>query len=279
MKNIKNILKGIYENSDLRRQCIPAFLGNPGLGKTVMINQFAEEMGVKCVSYIVSQMMPHEISGLSMPLKEEKRMTYFDYDKLLSLEDGDILFFDELLNGNPMILNACLTMLEDRVTISGRKLPDIMIVAAANPQGAVVTTPQINERFIWYNVKFDAQGWRENYLSKKYSVPDVVFNQLVDLINSETFSLSKKNYYTPRSICKAIDMIISGVKSPYNDTGTSFNSAINSLIANETSEIIDINGYDFQPGEKLPWIEIQKQLKNDKTISQQESATTDGVYG
>ena len=45
-----------------------------------------------------------------MPDKDTKKMTYFNFDKLENLKDGDILFFDELLNGNPVVLNACLTL-------------------------------------------------------------------------------------------------------------------------------------------------------------------------
>ena len=37
-------------------------------------------------------------------------MTYFDYDMFCNLKDGDIIFFDELLNANPMVLNASIAM-------------------------------------------------------------------------------------------------------------------------------------------------------------------------
>ena len=70
-------------------------------------------------------------------------------------------FFDELLNGNPVVLNACLTILEQRKFISGKPLPNIMIVAAANPQGMTPLTPQVKERFVWYNVSFDSKMWIE----------------------------------------------------------------------------------------------------------------------
>lgn len=36
-----------------------------------------------------------------------------------------------------------------------------MIVAAANPQGMAPLTPQIKERFLWYNVVFDPTMWKE----------------------------------------------------------------------------------------------------------------------
>ena len=54
---------------------------------------------------------------------------------ILKLKDGDILFFDELPNGNINTLNACLTFIESRITAAGRKLPNIMIVGAGNYQG------------------------------------------------------------------------------------------------------------------------------------------------
>ena len=64
--------------------------------------------------------MPHEITGMAIPDKEKNVMTYFDYDRFINLKDGDILFFDELLNANLMVLNACLTILENRTMISGK---------------------------------------------------------------------------------------------------------------------------------------------------------------
>lgn len=59
---------------------------------------------------------------------EQKEVEYFDTKMFTSLEDGDILFFDELLNADTMVLNACLTVLENRELISGKKLPKIIIL-------------------------------------------------------------------------------------------------------------------------------------------------------
>ena len=159
MKKIYKVLEGVYNNETLRRTIVPLFIGNTGLGKTVMIQQFAKDKGVNIVELITSQRNPFEISGLGMPDKETKRMSFWDFDTLLEMKDGDILFFDEMLNGNPVVLNACLTLLEGRRMISGKKLPDIMIVAAANPQGMMPLTPQIKERFVWYNIEFNSNMW------------------------------------------------------------------------------------------------------------------------
>jgi MoxR-like ATPase len=66
MKDMKKILEGIYENKELRKSIVPLFLGNPGLGKTVIIKEFAKSKKAKVVEFITSQRNPFEISGLAM---------------------------------------------------------------------------------------------------------------------------------------------------------------------------------------------------------------------
>ena len=90
------------------------FMSSPGVGKTTMINDWAREHDRKVVEIVLSQRMPSEISGMPMPISDERKMDVFDYDALLSLEDGDILFLDEFPNGNIQTLNACLTLIQDR---------------------------------------------------------------------------------------------------------------------------------------------------------------------
>lgn len=66
MKKIYEVLEGVYNNESLRRTIVPLFIGNPGLGKSVIVQQFAQDKGVKIVELITSQMSPFEISGIAM---------------------------------------------------------------------------------------------------------------------------------------------------------------------------------------------------------------------
>lgn len=249
---IYTVLQGIYENVDLRRSIVPLFIGDPGISKSVQIRQFAKDKGVKLVPFVTSQRNPFEISGLAMPDRDTKRMSFWDFDTLLDMEDGDILFFDEVFNGNPTVLNACLTILEEREMISGKKLPDIMIVAAANPQGMVPLTPQIKERFVWYEFKFPRVSWKK-YMRDKYKMPDIVSNKLCTLIQNEDFK-GRRNYNSSRSIDKAVGMLINDVYTPYKDVVLPI---LETLIPNNTKEQVKLSEERvLEPGESISWLEM-----------------------
>lgn len=263
MKKIHAILEGIYSNDSLRKTIVPLFIGNPGLGKTIVIQEFAKEKGVKLVELITSQMSPFEVSGIAFPDKDSKKMEYYNFDKLEDLKDGDILFFDELLNGNPVVLNACLTILEQRKFISGKPLPNIMIVAAANPQGMSPLTPQIKERFVWYNTVFDSKMWTD-YMFKKYFLIKPIANRLVTLIQAEDFTNS--NFHTPRSIDKAVNMIINGVPTPYEPT---IKPILETLIENKIQNPVKLEGdKELVANEQISWLDlIRIKLKKDGIIN------------
>jgi hypothetical protein len=251
LKKIYEVLEGVYNNDSLRKTIVPLFISNPGVGKSIMVQNFAKEKGVKLVELITSQMSPFEISGIAMPDKESKKMTYFNFDKLEDLQDGDILFFDELLNGNPVVLNACLTILEQRKFISGKPLPNVMIVAAANPQGMTPLTPQIKERFVWYTTTFDSKMWAD-YMFKKYGLIKPIANKLANLIISENFDTN--NFYTPRSLDKAVNMIIHNIPTPYEHV---VKPILETFIENKINKNVKLEGEtELVPNEQIKWLDL-----------------------
>jgi len=253
MKYIKSVLEGIYNNNELRKNIVPLFLSDPGMGKSQIIYQFAEEKKVNIVELITSQMSPFEISGIAFPDKEAKEMIYYNFDRLENLKDGDILFFDELLNGNPTVLNACLTVLEQRRFISGKPLPNIMIVAASNPQGMAPLTPQIKERFVWYESKFDEGMWI-NYMRKKYKMPRQVSAKLCSLITNEDFV--NRNFMSPRSIDKAVSMIINNIYTPYTKE---IKPILETIVKNPLDESVKLSEEKtLEKDESMMWLDLIK---------------------
>lgn len=255
MKNMLDVLENVHKNKELRRQIIPCFMGDPGLGKTQIITDFVKnKLGVDLVPFIASQRLPNEISGISMPVVEEEIMKFFDYDTFLKMKDGDVLFLDELPNAQPMVLNAMLTLLEERQTISGRSLADIMIVAAGNYQGATVMTPQQKQRFIWYDVEFNKKMWAL-YLYEKFGLIDTIIEQLCSLIESEAFATSNYNYFTPRSIVKNIELILHKIPTPYSFV---LLPILENTVNNNSENDIKINNYIWKKNEKISWLNLKR---------------------
>lgn len=199
-----------------------------------------------------------EVSGIGMPDTDAKQMIYYNFDKLASLKPGDILFFDELPNTNPTTLNSLLTLIEDRIMMSGDKLPDVMIVAAGNYQGMSPMTPQIKRRFVWYDVKFDPIMWQE-FMSDVYFMPTEVSKPLCRLIKEEEFT--GYNFCTPADLDKAVEMIIHGVSTPYEDK---IKHILDILITNDLGE--DITDKDgnviLAKNERMPWLDCVRKGLN-----------------
>ena len=203
MRNIKTYLDILDQHRD---EMALALMSDPGLSKTSQCKQWCEEHGRQYFEFITSQRMPSEISGMAMPDADTKRMKIYDFDYLLDMKDGDVLAFDEFTNGNIMTLNACLTLIQERNMMSGRKLPSILIVAMGNPQGKCDMLPQTKQRFLWLNVKFDEEAWCE-WIKKELNV--VPTRKLIDIIKStykSGFGIQDYNYMTARTVTNLLKL-------------------------------------------------------------------------
>lgn len=203
MRNIKTYLDILDQHRD---EMALALMSDPGLSKTSQCKQWCEEHGRQYFEFITSQRMPSEISGMAMPDADTKRMKIYDFDYLLDMKDGDVLAFDEFTNGNIMTLNACLTLIQERNMMSGRKLPSILIVAMGNPQGKCDMLPQTKQRFLWLNVKFDEDTWCE-WVKKELNV--VPTQKLINIIKStykSGFRIQDYNYMTARTVTNLLKL-------------------------------------------------------------------------
>lgn len=198
MKNIKHLLDVVDK---VRDHVALGLMSDPGLSKTSQVKQWAEENGRRYCELIISQRMPSEISGMPMPVQDTKKMEVFDFETLLELEDGDVLAFDEFTNGNIQTLNACLTLIQERTMLSGKKLPSLVIVAMGNPQGRCDLLPQTKQRFLWVDVMWDRITWK-NYIKDQWGlIADMVLLEAIGAQYKNGFGNDKEyNYMTPRTV-------------------------------------------------------------------------------
>ena len=183
-----------------------ALMSDPGLSKTSQCKQWCEEHGRQYFEFITSQRMPSEISGMAMPDSDTKRMKIYDFDYLLDMKDGDVLAFDEFTNGNIMTLNACLTLIQERNMMSGKKLPSILIVAMGNPQGKCDMLPQTKQRFLWLNVKFDNETWCEWCEKELNVIPTQKLLNVIHKTYNGEFYPQDYNYLTARTVTNLLKL-------------------------------------------------------------------------
>lgn len=267
MYDIELILEQYYNNLSVRRSEVPLFRSDPGQGKTQIINAFAKKKGADIVTFIASQRLPNEISGMSMPDTKKKLMSFFDFDTFLAMKDGDILFLDEVLNANPMVMNAFLNMLEDRRTISGKKLADIFIVAAGNPQGSLIMTPQQKERFTFFDVGFNPEKWSNHFYNTFGPTPESITSSLCQLIEAEKFENSSVHYFTPRSIFKNVNKLLLDIEIP-EEFEVKLLPILNMTVENFKEEDVKVSDdFTWKQGEIVPWLTLAKELSKSKEIN------------
>lgn len=181
-----------------RDEIVPCLIGPPGIGKTQAVYKHAEKVGAESVvTIIASQILPNEVSGITMPDPQTKAMEIYDHYRLGHLKDGDILFFDELLEADQMVLSACLTLIESRRLMSGRHLPDIQIIAASNPSILPVALKEnIRQRFMFERFHIDKNGTAE------YLWDTMQLRLRPQVLTRMTDTGSNYNILTPRSLTK-----------------------------------------------------------------------------
>ena len=207
-KDIYHFLEMI-DKDGVRDQIVPCFMGCPGIGKTHEIERYAKDRGKKVVHIIASQILPSEVSGITMPDKEAGGMTVYDHVRLSSLKDGDILFFDELLQGQQQVLSACLTLIQERRLMSDKPLPDVMIVAAANPLANPNQLPAaIRDRFLFIGMEFDFVEWKQ-YMKDSQNI--VIEDSMQNEIDASDTSVVGWNAQTPRTVTKLCKFITNNI--------------------------------------------------------------------
>jgi hypothetical protein len=138
--------------------------GPPGIGKTELIYQIAEENGFDVETVLLGTKMAGEAGGLPMLNSKVTTWSCPDYiSRCLETKKPTILFFDELNTALPDVQVAAYQILRER-RLRGHKLPDhIKLVAAGNrPEDLCITNEMsaaLMSRMIHYVVKVDDAVW------------------------------------------------------------------------------------------------------------------------
>lgn len=172
-----NILTDTLKTELTNGTLVPFLLGEPGIGKSSLVENLAHSMGTKCFTLACNQLADKaDLTGQRLvPTgnedkdgNERYKQVFFPHqvisDAIEYAENNPtetpILFLDELNRTTPDITSACLSLPTLR-KIGSSKLPDnLKIIAAGNDKGNVTSLDSASiSRFVPYRVEPDVQTY------------------------------------------------------------------------------------------------------------------------
>lgn len=170
---------------------LPLFLwGAPGIGKSDIVRQAAEELKIDMVDFRAGLMDPTEIKGLPAFNKDMSSCKWVPPDTLPSKGRG-LLFLDELNAALPATQASFYQLVQQR-RIGDYKLPEGWVPIAAGNRAtdrAVVhrMPTALANRFIHLDVHADIMDWR------KWAVRHNIHEILIGFLNFKSDLLHKFN--------------------------------------------------------------------------------------
>ncbi|WP_457599073.1 ATP-binding protein [Hydrogenimonas sp.] len=152
--------------SHLVEERVPLFLwGPPGIGKSSIVRQIADEKGIGCIDLRLSLLDPTDLRGIPF-FDQASRQAVWAPPAFLpdGSEPEGILFLDELNTAAPMVQASAYQLILDR-RIGEYELPaGWAIVAAGNREsdrGVVYRMPApLANRFVHLEMEPDPDQWR-----------------------------------------------------------------------------------------------------------------------
>ena len=139
----------------------PVFIwGAPGIGKSALVQQFAEEVGLTCVSLLGSQLAPEDIIGI--PQIQDDVSTFLP-PKMIARKEPYVLFLDELNACSQEVQKAFYSLIHEK-SIGEYHLPEGSIVIGAGNRtqdSAIVKTMSsaLINRMFHVQLKADPAQW------------------------------------------------------------------------------------------------------------------------
>lgn len=141
----------------------PVFIwGAPGIGKSAIVEQFAADVGLPCVSLLGSQLAPEDIIGVP---KIVDGRSVFCPPRMIAREEPYCLFLDELNACSQEVQKAFYSLILER-RIGEYHLPEgsIVIGAGNRSQDNAITRPMSSallNRMFHVELRADSRIWLE----------------------------------------------------------------------------------------------------------------------
>jgi hypothetical protein len=156
----------------IKAKIVPILKGSPGIGKSAIINEIAEEFNLFPIDFRLAQSDPCDLLGFPDINRQTGKASYIPMD-IFPLEgatvpkgyDGWLLFLDEANSADKAVQKAAYKLMLDRMVGNVKLHSKVAIVAAGNLEtdNAIVEemSTALQSRLAHYELIVDAPTWLE----------------------------------------------------------------------------------------------------------------------
>lgn len=223
-EQLKNDVVRLYKSKVSGGRAKPIFIyGAPGIGKTEIVGQAADELGVPVMKLDLQFMNPEDFLGI--PSRHDIEPTVVDGGKLISAgkgftrsnppillptdngegDRGGIIFMDEMNRANKAVLNSIMQFVQ-KGEIGPYKLPDKWVIVAAGnrpeeAEGVADFDFALADRFTIKNYVPTIESFSEWANKNEKILPELVLflDDNPDFFHNLDADKKSLNYPTPRS--------------------------------------------------------------------------------
>ncbi|ABV93712.1 hypothetical protein Dshi_1973 [Dinoroseobacter shibae DFL 12 = DSM 16493] len=153
--------------------------GAPGVGKSQIVAQLAEEIGARLFDLRLTTIEPQDLRGLPYYDHDARKTVWYRPEDLPDDPDApSVLFLDELTAAAPSLQPTVYGLLQER-RVGQHRLPDsVFLVAAGNTveDGAIAYEmgSALSDRLVHLHVTASATDWLENFAVPRGLHPAVI---------------------------------------------------------------------------------------------------------
>lgn len=141
----------------------PIFIwGAPGIGKSALVQQFAERLGLPCVSLLGSQLAPEDLIGVPQIIDGTSR---FCPPRLIARSEPYCLFLDELNACSHEVQKAFYSLIHERRIGEYHLPPGSIVIGAGNrSQDSAIVKPMSSallNRMVHVHLRVSYRDWLE----------------------------------------------------------------------------------------------------------------------